>query len=54
VAVRCQEVMKTYDTGGDKVVALGGIDLEINKGELMMLVGPSGCGKSLRGKPIKP
>ncbi len=46
VAVRCQEVMKTYDTGGDKVVALGGIDLEINKGELMMLVGPSGCGKT--------
>ena len=46
VAVRCQDVMKTYDTGGDKVVALGGINLEINKGELMMLVGPSGCGKT--------
>lgn len=46
LAVRCQQVVKTYDTGGDKVVALGGIDLDINKGELMMLVGPSGCGKT--------
>jgi len=46
IAVRCQQVVKVYDTGGDKVVALGGIDLEINKGELMMLVGPSGCGKT--------
>ena len=46
LAVRCQNVMKTYDTGGEKVVALGGINLDINKGELMMLVGPSGCGKT--------
>ncbi len=45
-AVRCNGVFKTYDTGGDKVVALGGIDLEIRMGELMMLVGPSGCGKT--------
>jgi len=45
-AVRCSGVFKTYDTGGDKVVALGGIDLEIRMGELMMLVGPSGCGKT--------
>ena len=45
-AVRCQNVVKTYDTGGDKVVALGGINLEIHMGELMMLVGPSGCGKT--------
>ncbi len=46
VAVRCRDVVKTYDTAGDKVVALGGIDLEIRMGELMMLVGPSGCGKT--------
>ncbi len=45
-AVRCQNLVKTYDTGGDKVVALGGINLEIHMGELMMLVGPSGCGKT--------
>jgi putative ABC transport system ATP-binding protein len=46
LAVRCQELVKTYDTGGQKVVALSGIDLDIRMGELMMLVGPSGCGKT--------
>ena len=45
-SVSCKNVVKVYDTGGDKVVALGGIDLEICMGELMMLVGPSGCGKT--------
>jgi putative ABC transport system ATP-binding protein len=45
-AVRCRSVVKAYATGGDKVVALSGIDLNINMGELMMLVGPSGCGKT--------
>lgn len=45
-AVSCHAVVKTYDTGGDKVVALAGIDLDIHMGELMMLVGPSGCGKT--------
>jgi putative ABC transport system ATP-binding protein len=46
LAVRCQNVVKVYDTGGQKVTALNGINLEIAMGELMMLVGPSGCGKT--------
>ena len=46
LAVRCQNIVKTYDAGGQKVIALNGIDLEIQMGELMMLVGPSGCGKT--------
>jgi putative ABC transport system ATP-binding protein len=46
LAVRCERVVKTYDTGGQKVTALRGIDLDIRTGELMMLVGPSGCGKT--------
>jgi putative ABC transport system ATP-binding protein len=45
-AVRCEKLVKIYDTGDQKVVALNGIDLTINLGELMMLVGPSGCGKT--------
>jgi len=45
-AVHCKSVVKTYDTGEEKVVALSGIDLDIRMGELMMLVGPSGCGKT--------
>jgi putative ABC transport system ATP-binding protein len=46
IAVRCKNVVKVYDTDGQKVTALNGVDLDINKGELMMLVGPSGCGKT--------
>ena len=46
LAVHCVGVTKTYDTGGAKVQALRGIDLDIRRGELMMLVGPSGCGKT--------
>ena len=37
--------LKKYFTGG-KVKALDGIDLEINKGEVIVIIGPSGCGKS--------
>ncbi|HEY8097795.1 MAG TPA: ABC transporter ATP-binding protein [Methylobacter sp.] len=46
LAVRCQNVVKIYDTGDQKVTALNGVNLEIAMGELMMLVGPSGCGKT--------
>lgn len=46
LAVRCQNMVKVYDTGGQKVTALNGVNLEIALGELMMLVGPSGCGKT--------
>lgn len=45
-AVRCEKLVKIYDAGGQKVIALNGIDLNIKLGELMMLVGPSGCGKT--------
>ena len=37
--------LKKHFTGG-KVKALDGIDLEINKGEVIVIIGPSGCGKS--------
>lgn len=45
-AVHCENLVKIYDAGGQKVIALNGINLTINLGELMMLVGPSGCGKT--------
>jgi putative ABC transport system ATP-binding protein len=45
-AVHCQGVTKTYGTGDAKVLALRGIDLDVRRGELLMLVGPSGCGKT--------
>src|SRR6267142_3355889 len=46
IAVFCSGVTKTYGSGSSAVTALRGIDLEVHKGELMMLVGPSGCGKT--------
>src|SRR3990172_9230769 len=46
IAVRCEGVTKTYGSGSTEVHALRGIDLEVRKGELMMLVGPSGSGKT--------
>src|ERR1041385_8066819 len=46
LAVRCHGVTKTYGKGMAAVMALRGVDLEIRRGELMMLVGPSGCGKT--------
>src|SRR3954464_5667001 len=46
IAVYCSGVTKTYGSGSSAVTALRGIDLDVRKGELMMLVGPSGCGKT--------
>jgi putative ABC transport system ATP-binding protein len=45
-AVRCRGITKTYGTGDASAIALRGIDLEVYRGELLMLVGPSGCGKT--------
>jgi putative ABC transport system ATP-binding protein len=46
LAVRCDDIVKTYGTGGAKVTALRGVDLDVKTDELLMLVGPSGCGKT--------
>ncbi|HYE08449.1 MAG TPA: ABC transporter ATP-binding protein [Planctomycetota bacterium] len=39
-------VTKSFRAGGAETVALRGVDLAIDDGELLMLVGPSGCGKT--------
>jgi putative ABC transport system ATP-binding protein len=46
VAVRCRGVTKSYGAGDAEVMALRGVDLDVQRGELLMLVGPSGCGKT--------
>jgi putative ABC transport system ATP-binding protein len=45
-AVECRSVKKIYGSGSSEVQALRGIDLNVQEGEVMMLVGPSGCGKT--------
>ena len=46
LVVRCRNISKTYGAGVAKVAALRGVDLDVRRGELLMLVGPSGCGKT--------
>jgi len=44
--IKAKKVHKVYDTGKVKVHALRGVDLGIEKGEMIAIMGPSGCGKT--------
>ena len=45
-AIRCAGLIKIYKLEDIEVVALQGLDLEVERGELMGIIGPSGSGKS--------
>lgn len=44
--VELKNVSKTYKIGENEFKALKNIDLELNKGEFVVILGPSGAGKS--------
>jgi len=44
--VRLRHVYRIYRVGDTGIVALGGVDLDVWRGEFLAVVGPSGAGKS--------
>ncbi len=44
--IHLREVTKTYDAGELAVQALAGVDVDIQKGQMVAIIGPSGSGKS--------
>ncbi|MUV56970.1 ABC transporter ATP-binding protein [Halogeometricum sp. CBA1124] len=40
------ELTKVFQDGGGEIVAVDGLDIDIEDGEFVVFVGPSGCGKS--------
>jgi peptide/nickel transport system ATP-binding protein len=52
VLLQVSDLVKTYKFSGTEVVAVGGVDVEIKRGEVFGLVGESGSGKTSFAKCI--
>ncbi len=44
--LQAKNIVKHFDHNGNSVLALDGINLEVQEGDFVCIVGPSGCGKS--------
>ena len=44
--IQARGITREYPYQGDAVHALRGVDLDVERGEMIAVVGPSGCGKS--------
>ena len=44
--IRAREVSKRYRSGADELVVFSGLNLDVERGEMLALVGESGAGKS--------
>jgi lipoprotein-releasing system ATP-binding protein len=44
--IRCQQLVREFDEGPQRVTVLRGVDLTIGRGERLAIVGASGSGKS--------
>ena len=44
--IETRNLWKTYDMGAEKIHALRGVDITVERGEYMAIMGPSGSGKS--------
>ena len=44
--LKLQRIVKVYETAGEKVTALHGIDLSFRESEFVAILGHSGCGKT--------
>ncbi|MBR0132623.1 MAG: ABC transporter ATP-binding protein [Lachnospiraceae bacterium] len=44
--ILCENLVKIYKTADTEVLALQGLELKVNKGELVAIIGSSGSGKS--------
>src|SRR5574341_468684 len=46
IVIRTENIWKVYELGAEKIPAVQGIDLEVQRGEYVAIMGPSGSGKS--------
>ena len=47
VIVKTEDLKRAFEFGESKIWALNGVDMEVRKGEFVVVLGPSGAGKTL-------